>query len=136
MRLELTKRGDYAVRAMLCLARPGVRQLTAAQVARATAVPQNYVPQVMSELVRAGLVATRRGRAGGYTLARPAHEVSILAIVEAVEGDSRRLVCVMRGGPCGAGDMVCDVHEAFSRSQEAATGVLGSVSLADVVSGR
>lgn len=132
MRLELTKRGDYAIRAMLSLARPGVRQLTAAELARATAIPENYVPQVMGELVRAGFVAARRGRAGGYTLARPAHEVSMLAIVEAAEGDSRRVVCVMRGGPCGAGATICDVHEAFSRSQEAATGVLRTVSLADV----
>ena len=134
MRLELTKRGDYAVRAMLTLARPGTGQLTAAALAAATAIPANYVPQVMGGLVRAGLVANRRGRLGGYTLARPPSKVSLLAIVEAVEGDSRRRTCVMRGGPCGRAGSVCDVHDAFFRAQEAATGTLGSVSLADVAS--
>lgn len=131
MRLELTRRGDYAVRAMLALARPGAHQLTAAALAEATAIPGNYVPQVMGDLVRAGLVANRRGRSGGYRLARPAGEVSLLDIVEAVEGDGRRRTCVLRGGPCRR-DGACDVHDAFARAQEAVFGTLADVSLADV----
>lgn len=132
MRLELTKRGDYAVRAMLTLARPGMGQLTAAALADATAIPPNYVVQVMGDLVRAQLVANRRGRRGGYTLARPPSEVTLLAVVEAVEGESRRRTCVMRGGPCGGGGVVCAVHDAFATAQERANMTLGSVTLADV----
>ena len=131
MRLELTRRGDYAVRAMLALARPDAHQLTAAALADATAIPGNYVPQVMGDLVRAGLVANRRGRNGGYRLARPAREVSLLDIVEAVEGDGRRRTCVLRGGPCRR-EGACDVHDAFFRAQEAVFGTLAGVSLADV----
>jgi len=131
MRLELTRRGDYAVRAMLTLSRSEGAQQTAAAIATATGIPGGYVPQVMGDLVRAGLVANRRGRHGGYRLARPAGEVSMLSIVEAVEGDSRRRTCVLRGGPCRR-DGICDVHEAFSRAQEALIGTLADVSLADV----
>jgi Rrf2 family iron-sulfur cluster assembly transcriptional regulator len=131
MRLELTRRGDYAVRAMLALARPDARQLTGAALAEATAIPFGFVPQVMGDLVRAGLVANRRGRTGGYRLARPPAEVSLLDIVEAVEGDGRRRTCVLRGGPCRR-DGACDVHDAFFRAQEAVFGTLAGVSLADV----
>lgn len=131
MRLELTRRGDYAVRAMLALARPETDQLTAAALADATAIPGGFVPQVMGDLVRAGLVANRRGRSGGYRLARPAAEVSLLDIVEAVEGDGRRRTCVLRGGPCRR-DGACDVHDAFFRAQEAVFDTLAGVSLADV----
>jgi Rrf2 family iron-sulfur cluster assembly transcriptional regulator len=131
MRLELTRRGDYAVRAMLALARPDARQLTGAALAEATAIPSGFVPQVMGDLVRAGLVANRRGRTGGYRLARPPAEVSLLDIVEAVEGDGRRRTCVLRGGPCRR-DGACDVHDAFFRAQEAVFGTLAGVSLADV----
>jgi Rrf2 family protein len=131
MRLELTRRGDYAVRAMLALARPEAHQLTAGALADATAIPAGYVPQVMGDLVRAGLVANRRGRSGGYRLARPAGEVSLLDIVEAVEGDGRRRTCVLRGGPCRR-EGACDVHDAFFRAQEAVFGTLAGVSLADV----
>ena len=136
MRLELTKRGDYAVRAMLTLARPGTGQLTASALAEATAIPSNYVPQVMGDLVRASLVANRRGRHGGYTLARPPGEVSLLTIVEAVEGESRRRTCVMRGGPCGRNGVTCDVHEAFAAAQERANDALASVTLAHVARAR
>jgi Rrf2 family transcriptional regulator, iron-sulfur cluster assembly transcription factor len=136
MRLELTKRGDYAVRAMLTLARPGAGQLTASALAEATAIPSNYVPQVMGDLVRASLVANRRGRHGGYTLARPPGEVSLLTIVEAVEGESRRRTCVMRGGPCGRNGVTCDVHAAFAAAQERANAALASVTLADVARAR
>jgi Rrf2 family iron-sulfur cluster assembly transcriptional regulator len=131
MRLELTRRGDYAVRAMLTLSRGEGAQHTAAALAAATGIPVGYVPQVMGDLVRAGLVANRRGRHGGYRLAIPAEEVSMLSIVEAVEGDSRRRTCILRGGPCRR-EGICDVHEAFSRAQEALIGSLADVSLADV----
>ncbi len=131
MRLQLTRRGDYAVRAMVVLARGASTQRTAAELAADTGIPPSYVPQVMGDLVRAGLVANRRGRHGGYRLARPAAEIDLLAIVEAVEGDGRRRTCVLRGGPCRR-DGACDVHDAFYRAQQATFDTLASVSLSDV----
>ncbi len=131
MRIQLTRRGDYAVRAMIELARPGAGKRTAAALAAATAIPGSFLPQVMGDLVRAGLVENLRGRHGGYRLARAATDVSLLSVVEAVEGDGRRVSCVLRGGPCGR-DGTCDVHDAFFRAQEALFGTLAGVSLADV----
>lgn len=131
MKLELTRRGDYAVRAMLTLARPGTEQLTSSALVEATAIPASFLPQVMGDLVRAGLVENRRGRNGGYRLGRAPESISLLAVVEAVEGDGRRRTCVMRGGPCRR-DGACDVHDAFYRAQEATFGTLAGVSLADV----
>ena len=132
MRVELSRRGDYAVRAMLVLARPHAGQLTAAGIAERTAIPASYVAQVMGGLVRAGLVANRRGRAGGYRLAQPSSEISLLAVVEAAEGDLRLKTCILRGGPCGRDGIHCDVHEAFVRAQGAASAALDGASLADV----
>jgi len=119
------------VRAMLVLARPQAGQLTAAQLAVETDIPPNLVPQVMGDLVRAGLAANRRGRHGGYRLARAPHEISLLAVIEAVEGDPRRRTCVLRGGPCGR-DGTCGVHDAFFRAQEAVFHTLAGVSLDQV----
>lgn len=132
MRVELSRRGDYAVRAILTLARPGAGQMTAAAIAERTAIPPTYVAQVMGDLVRAGLVANRRGRSGGYRLARPAAEVSMLDVIEAVEGDLRRRSCVLRGGPCGRAGTHCAVHGAFAEAQDAAIASLAGASLADV----
>jgi Rrf2 family protein len=131
MRLELTRKGDYGVRAMLALAGTTSDQLTAGRLAEATGIPPSLVPRLMGDLIRAGLVANRRGRNGGYRLARPSAEVSLLAIIEAIEGDGRRRTCVIRGGPCRR-EGPCDVHDAFYRAQEAVFGTLAEISLADV----
>lgn len=132
MRLELTKRGDYAVRAMLALARaPGGRLLSVRRIAEEMAIPVRFLPQVMGDLAAAGLVEATTGRAGGYRLARPAAEVTLLDVVEAVEGDSRRRACVLRGGPCGL-DGHCDVHDIFFAAQDAMLAILGAARLADL----
>ena len=131
MRLELTKRGDYAVRAMMALARDGDGLLSARTIAEEMVIPPRFLPQVMGDLVRADLVEGVTGRSGGYRLAAAAAEISLLTIVEAVEGTSRRETCVLRGGPCGR-DGTCAVHAAFCSAEEAMIGALDSVTLADV----
>jgi Rrf2 family protein len=132
MRLELTKRGDYAVRAMLALARgSGNGLLSARRIAGAMEIPVRFLPQVLSDLQRAGLVEAAPGRAGGYRLSRAASAISLLDVIEAVEGDSRRRGCVLRGGPCGV-DGHCDVHEVFFRGQEALRGTFAQSTLAEL----
>ncbi|HEY8868116.1 MAG TPA: Rrf2 family transcriptional regulator [Candidatus Limnocylindrales bacterium] len=118
MRLELTKRADYAIRTVLALARAahGERR-SARQVAAEQMVPERFLSQVMRDLVRAGLVEGAVGRRGGYRLAKLPIEISLLDVVEAVEGDSRRRVCILRGGPCAL-DGVCDVHAVFAAAQD------------------
>ena len=134
MRLELTKRGDYAVRAMLALARAdGTGLLSARRIAEAMDIPVRFLPQVLGDLGRAGLVEAAPGRAGGYRLARDAAAISLLEVIEAVEGDSRRRSCVLRGGPCGR-DGFCDVHEVFFTGQDALLGHLARSRLSDLAS--
>ncbi len=132
MRLELTKRGDYAVRAMLALARaPEGRLISVRRLATEMAIPVRFLPQVMSDLTAAGLVRAETGRSGGYRLARPATNVTLLDVIEAVEGDSRRRTCVLRGGPCGL-DGFCDVHDVFFVAQDAMLGQLAGARLSEL----
>jgi Rrf2 family protein len=131
MRLELTRRGDYAIRVMLALSdRPG-EWVTARSAAEAMAIPPRFVPHVMRDLVRAQLVEARIGRTGGYRLARPARRIPLLEVIEAVEGDARRRTCVLRGGPCGV-DGHCRVHGAFFEAQTAFLERLAATSLAEL----
>jgi Rrf2 family protein len=132
MRLELTKRGDYAVRAMLALTRgSGNGLLSARRISDAMVIPVRFLPQVLADLQRAGLVEAAPGRSGGYRLAREARSISLLEVIEAVEGDSRRRSCVLRAGPCGL-DGHCDVHDVFFAGQEALRGTFAASTLADL----
>ncbi len=132
MRLELTRRGDYAVRSMLAIAAAGGNgPISVRRIAETMAIPPRILPSVMRELVRSGLVEAHAGRTGGYRLARPSGEISLLAVIEAVEGDTRRRTCVLRGGPCGK-DGQCAVHDAFYAAQEALRSELASATLARI----
>ena len=133
MRLELTKRADYGIRAMLALARsPDSRALSVRAIAADHGIPVRFLPSAMTDLTRAGLVESTTGRSGGYRLARAAADISLLDIIEAVDGDPRRRTCVLRGSPCLASG-TCDVHDVFAAAQASLLRELAAASLADVI---
>ena len=134
MDLALTRRGDYAVRAALCLARWGAdgRYVKIREVAQAMALPASYTPQVLRLLADAGLAEARAGRDGGYRLTRPPGEVALLEVVEAAEGAFTLERCILRGGPC-QWEQACAVHAAWSAAVQACRDSLGLTTLADLV---
>ena len=128
MKLELTHRGDYAIRAMLALAEAGNRQLSASEIGDRMRIPSSYVGQVMADLSRAGLARAALGRRGGYRLARQPLAITLLDVVRASGSDGRRTVCALRGSPCAEGGQ-CQVHDAFADAQAALLAVLGGTTL-------
>lgn len=101
------------------------------EIATTMDIPVGFLPRVMADLARADLVTSTVGRSGGYVLARPAARISLLEIIEAIEGESRRRRCVLRGGPCGR-DGHCQVHDVFFAAQDAMLQRFAMTSLGDV----
>ena len=81
-------------------------------------IPGQYLTQILGALVRAGLLQATAGRSGGYRLARPPGEITLLDVVEAVEGDVTLARCVLRGGPCDW-ETVCPLHDEWGKAQRA-----------------
>lgn len=132
MRLELTRRGDYGVRAMLALAaQADIVWLSVPTISASMAIPAAFLPRVMMDLARAGLVRSRAGRTGGYRLARPATTITLLDVISAVEPERGSRSCILRGGPCGI-DGRCAVHDAFTDARGALLEHLDTVSLDDI----
>ena len=133
MRLELTRQGDYGIRAMVALAgQTGTDWLSVPKMSSEMAIPERVLPKVMAGLVRAGLVEGRIGRTGGYRLARAAASITLLDVIAALEPEPDMPACVLRGGPCGL-DGRCAVHDAFRGAREAMLQRLDTVSLDDIV---
>jgi Rrf2 family protein len=133
MDLALTRRGDYAVRAALCLARRhdgGYVKIR--EVAATMALPASYTPQVLRLLAEGGLAEARAGRDGGYRLTRPPGQVALLEVVEAAEGGFRLERCILRGGPCHW-EQACAVLAAWSAAVQACRDSLARTTLADLV---
>ncbi len=84
--MRVSAKVDYAVRAVVHLAAADVGPMKGDEIARAQAIPLKFMENILAELRRAGIVATRRGAAGGYWLERPAAEITIADVIRAVEG--------------------------------------------------
>ena len=132
MKVRLGRRGDYAVRAMISIARhpAGVRRKTR-QITDEMDLPEGYATQILASLARGGLLDAAAGRDGGYSLARPAAEISLLDVVELAEGPITIDECILRGGPCDW-VRVCPIHATWSEAQEAFTSHLAATSLFDL----
>lgn len=85
--MRITAKVDYAVRAVAVLAaRPPGQPVAAETVAAGQQIPAAFLLKILADLKTAGIVSSRRGPTGGYTLNRPAHEVSVADVIRAVEG--------------------------------------------------
>jgi Rrf2 family transcriptional regulator, cysteine metabolism repressor len=89
MTVKLSVKVDYACRVLAQLSKThGTDQLAHIEdLARAEAVPANYLVQILSELRNGGLITSRRGKQGGYALARPPEDISLFDILTLIEGD-------------------------------------------------
>lgn len=142
MRVTLSLRGDYAVRAMLALAEHAAdaqrdpsapsRLLSAARIAERMRIPARFVAHVLADLNRAGLVVGSTGRTGGYRLALPPERIDLLRIVDAAEPHDLAPRCVLRGIPCDP-EGRCAVHDAFGGATAALRAELEGTSLAGLV---
>jgi len=131
VKLVPTRRTDYAIRALIFLANAEVSPVPAAAVGEAMDVPTSFLQQVLRALQQAGLVTSRPGPSGGFGLARPADEITVLQIVEALEGPLRTAECALRGGPCHWDD-VCALHWVWSSARDALCDELAGATLARV----
>ncbi len=130
--MQLTRAADYAVRVMIHLAGlPPAARVQRAALAEATAVPESFMSKVLQALVRARLVASRRGVDGGFELTCPPDQVSLLDVVEAIEGPIQLNFCLMPGEPCER-HTCCPAHSVWAEAQAAMTAVLKKASLADL----
>lgn len=85
--MRVSAKSDYALRAMIEIAgdRSGL-PISAEEVGRRQAIPQGFLPVILGDLRRAGLLASQRGHAGGWRLARPGCEISVADVIRAVDG--------------------------------------------------
>ncbi|MFM8321498.1 MAG: RrF2 family transcriptional regulator [Chloroflexota bacterium] len=103
--MQITRQADYAVRAVLYLAQLGTDQRAAtSQIAQEQQIPPSFLAKIVSQLSVAGLLQTSRGARGGVSLARPPEEISLLEVVEAIDGPILLNECAGSAGVCTFGD--------------------------------
>jgi Rrf2 family protein len=133
----LSQKAKYAIKALLVLARAQDENLLAqaGDVSQSQNIPKKFLDLIFFELRRHGLVVSTRGRDGGYSLARPAAEISIAAIVRAVDGPLAPLPCASvkfyrRCSDCDD-EKTCEVRRLMREVRDAASAILDNTSLAE-----
>ena len=115
--MQITRQADYAVRAVLHLARSGDQRTSTSVIAEEQRIPPSFLAKIISQLSIAGLLHTSRGARGGVTLAREAKDITLLEVVEAIDGPIQLNECVGNEGTCSF-DENCPLRPVWCDAQE------------------
>ncbi|MGB3734027.1 MAG: Rrf2 family transcriptional regulator [Ilumatobacter sp.] len=133
MRLEVTRKSDLAVRALIELGAERDRStlpLKGSDLGDRVSTTGGFLAQVMTPLVRAGWVRSDPGPSGGYSLVADLAEVSVLAVIEEIEGPTDNGQCVLVDRPCNESGQ-CALHPAWMRARNEMLVELTRLSVAD-----
>ena len=130
--MRFTREAEYALRALAYLATVPVGQVRPAnQVAEACGLPGPFLSKTLRKLARGGVLRSARGRSRGYGLARPAPEISVREVLEAVEGRDAFRRCVFWDSRCSE-DRPCALHGAWATVRGELLANLERMTLEDV----
>lgn len=122
---------EYSLRAIVWLASQGGVPQTNLQIAAATLVPPGYLAKVMQSLGRGGLVTAQRGKHGGFLLARPANEVTVLEVINCIEPIQRIRTCPL--GIASHGSHLCPLHHRLDAAMALMEKAFGETSIAEIL---
>ncbi len=130
--MRISARGEYAIRALLDLALnqgEGLRPIQ--DIAAHQAIPQRYLEQVLLQLKRAGFLQSKRGAAGGYRLSRPPDQITVGAVLRAVEGSAANAEGGRRGSAAPV-EYSGELASLWREIDEAVSAVVDAVTLEDL----
>jgi Rrf2 family protein len=131
--MQITSGADYGLRGLLYLAKqPAGRLVVASEIAEAEHMPEYFFSKIFQNLAKAGLVNSVRGSSGGFSLARPSNQITVLEAIEAVEGTLTMSKCVSAPESCERSDG-CPFHRYFKEGKDSLTAVLGKYTIADAM---
>jgi len=116
--MQITRQADYAVRAVLYLAHlDHTERAATSTIAQEQRIPPSFLAKIVSQLSIAGLLHTSRGARGGVMLAREPKDITLLEVVEAIDGPIQLNECVGDEGTCSFGDD-CPLHSVWCQAQD------------------
>lgn len=130
--LQIPRKVDYGLRAVIYLSNQDLgRYCSIAEIAQRQLIPQKFLEKILQDLIRGGLVKSKRGPEGGYVLAKPPREISFQDVVEALDGPIAVNVCLDQSSNCGHLPR-CTMTGVWSEIQRKVTEVFTQTNLADL----
>lgn len=130
--MYITQEADYAVRIVFTLAKAGERR-DARSISEEASVSLRFSLKILGKLSNAGIMKSFKGNRGGYELARPPEEISLLDVLSAVEGPFAISRCIHEGN-CSKGDTCdCVFHSAFRKISDSINEQMAGVNFASAL---
>ncbi|NLG26934.1 MAG: Rrf2 family transcriptional regulator [Chloroflexi bacterium] len=127
--MELTRGSDYATRGMIRLARlPHGTVAQVSEIAQQEALPESYLAKIFQDLAKNGIIHSHRGASGGFSLARPADQITLRQMVEAIEGPIYLQRCLAPWEHCDKADC-CALYPILAKAQADLLALLDGTSL-------
>ena len=131
--LRLSKKVDYGLSALMHLARyDNALSWSAREIAETYDIPGGLLAKVLQKLAHDGFVASQHGKKGGYTLARPASQISVAEVVQAIDGTLSLTECSSVDGNCLQFEN-CNVKSPLQRLHDRVVGMLSTLTIAQMV---
>ncbi|KKX28198.1 Rrf2 family transcriptional regulator [Rhizobium sp. LC145] len=136
----ISQKAKYALRALAALAQADPDEpMLISQIAVQQSIPKKFLEQILLDLKRSGIVASRRGKQGGYLLLKPADRITFGEVLRLVDGPIAPLPCLSqtayrRCEDCD-GEHLCEIRHVFARVADATREVLFKTTIADAIEG-
>lgn len=132
--MQITRAGEYAVLGLMCLARrPAASVVMIDEVSREERIPKSFAAKIFQSLARAGLVKSNRGSGGGFTLLKQPGEITVLEVIEAIEGKLAMQRCLSPDEPKCEHFGGCALCGLFEQAQDSVKEVLSRTTLSDLM---
>lgn len=131
--MVLTRAGDYGVYGVIYLAKqPKGKVVSLSEVSKAEDIPEKFLAKIFQTLTRSGLIRSHRGARGGFSLGRPAHQISVKELLEAIQGPICFARCLSELEDCQRKE-ICRLREVMQKAQDNTIKILTQKTLADLV---
>jgi Rrf2 family iron-sulfur cluster assembly transcriptional regulator len=130
--MQITKSEEYGLRGLIFLAQQPPEKVTlVSEVSKDQNIPESFLAKIFQRLSKAGLLRSVRGPNGGFTLKKPAHEITMREIIEALEGPIALSRCLLKKGECEE-ERVCPLHPVWEEVQQRFVEILDNTTMEDL----
>jgi len=130
--MQITREGDYGIRSILYLARQPYKKVSfVTEISAEYKIPRSFLAKILQKLVKADIVRSYRGVKGGFSLARPAHSITVFEVLEAAEGKMALNICLTDKKKCSFLKS-CPTHFLWNNVQSKLSEILKKTNFEDL----
>ncbi|MCX7991685.1 MAG: Rrf2 family transcriptional regulator [Proteobacteria bacterium] len=130
--MRITNQSEYAIRAVLEMAKNPEMTYTPSELYEKISVPKIFLAKILQRLAKKGILSSTRGATGGFKLKKSLSEITVLSVVEAVDGEIALNKCLIHGYDCNR-EPLCPIHPLWSEAQDSLKKILSSKTFAELI---